>query len=145
MGDMLSKEEIEALLSAVSEGKVPLAKGGEEKSSYKKTAISYNFKRPLLVSKEQIRVLELIHSDFTRDYAVKLSNYLRTTVEIEIADIEQLTYTEFIASLSEPTSTIGLKSVIDFGKSESDSTLCPQPNEAVLPKESSASTLSICI
>ena len=103
MGDMLSKEEIEALLSAVSEGKVPLAKGGKEKSSYKKTAISYNFKRPLLVSKEQIRVLELIHSDFTRDYAVKLSNYLRTTVEIEIADIEQLTYTEFIASLSEPT------------------------------------------
>lgn len=103
MGDMLSKGEIEALLSAVSQGKVPLVKSEKEKLTYQKTVTSYNFKRPSLVSKEQIRVLELIHSDFTRDYAVKLSNYLRTTVEIEIADIEQLTYTEFIASLSEPT------------------------------------------
>jgi len=101
MGDFLSKEEIDALLSAVSGGKIPQRKGKE--GLYQKTAISYNFRRPALVSKDQIRVLELLHEEFTRSCEVKLSNYLRTTVEVEIIAIEQLTYTEFIASLSEPT------------------------------------------
>jgi len=102
MGDVLSREEIEALLSAVSQGKIPEREKKEE-PSYEKTVISYNFKRPALVSKEQIRVLELLHEDFIRSYGVKLSNYLRTTVELEIIAVDQLTYTEFIASLSEPT------------------------------------------
>jgi len=102
MGDVLSKEEIEMLLSAVSQGKVPQGKKKGE-MPYKKIAISYNFRRPALVLKEQTRVLEFLHEDFTRSCGVKLSGYLRTTVELEIIATEQLTYTEFIASLSEPT------------------------------------------
>lgn len=102
MGDILSKEEIEVLLSAVSQGRIP-EKEKKKGLSYKKAAISYNFKRPALVSKEQVKVLELLHEDFTRSYGVKLSNYLRTTVELEIIAVDQLIYTEFIASLSEPT------------------------------------------
>lgn len=102
MGDVLSKEEIEMLLSAVSQGKVPQGKKKGE-IPYKKIAISYNFRRPALVLKEQTKVLEFLHEDFTRSCGVKLSGYLRTTVELEIIATEQLTYTEFIASLSEPT------------------------------------------
>ena len=102
MGDVLSKEEIEALLSAVSEGKIPHS-GKKKKPSFRKATISYNFKRPALISKDQIRVLEFLHEDFTRSLGVKLSGHLRTTVEVEIVATEQLTYTEFIVSLSEPT------------------------------------------
>lgn len=96
MGDFLNKEEIDTLLSAVSTGRIP-----EKKQ--KKTAVPYNFKRPALVSKEQIRVLEFLHEDFLRSCGVKFSNHLRTTVEFEVLAIEQLTYIEFIASLAEPT------------------------------------------
>jgi len=102
MADFLDKEEIEALLSAVSQGRIP-KKAKKREPSYQETATSYNFKRPALVSKEQIRVLEFLHEDFLRNCEVKLSNYLRTTVELEIIAIEQLTYVEFIASLAEPT------------------------------------------
>lgn len=102
MADILSKEEIETLLSAVSKGKIP-QKEKKAPPAYKKAASLYNFKRPALVSRDQIRVLEFLHEEFIRSCGVKLSNYLRTTVEVEIVAVEQLTYTEFIASLSEPT------------------------------------------
>ena len=114
MADFLSKEEIEILLSAVSQGKVP--KKEDKTPSYGKTVVSYNFKRPALVSREQIRILEFLHEDFLRSCEVKLSSYLRCGVELEILAIEQLTYIEFIASLAEPTYILVLHPLSSFSK-----------------------------
>lgn len=64
---------------------------------------SYDFKRPERVSKEQMRALEGIHDSFARNFGASLSGFLRTIVEIRVVTTEQLTYSEFIHSLPNPT------------------------------------------
>lgn len=68
-----------------------------------KPVSTYDFKRPERVSKDQMRALEAIHEGFARNLGASLSAYLRTIVEIRVATIEQLTYSEFIHSLPNPT------------------------------------------
>jgi len=63
----------------------------------------YDFKRPERVSKDQMRALEALHEGFGRNFGAALSGYLRTIVEVNVANIEQLTYSEFIHSLPNPT------------------------------------------
>src|SRR6266576_917348 len=54
----------------------------------------YDFKRPERVSKDQMRALEALHEGFGRNFGAALSGYLRTIVEVNVANIEQLTYSE---------------------------------------------------
>lgn len=64
---------------------------------------TYDFKRPERVSKDQMRALEALHEGFGRNLGAALSGYLRTIIEVSVANIEQLTYSEFIHSLPNPT------------------------------------------
>ena len=64
---------------------------------------TYDFKRPERVSKDQMRALESIHEGFARSLGAGLSGLLRTIIEVRVATIEQLTYSEFIHSLPNPT------------------------------------------
>jgi len=50
-----------------------------------------------------MRALEGIHEGFARNLGAYLSGFLRTIVEIRVASAEQLTYSEFIHSLPNPT------------------------------------------
>ena len=63
----------------------------------------YDFKRPERVSKDQMRALEGLHEGFGRNLGAALSGYLRTITEVSVAHIEQLTYSEVIHSLPNPT------------------------------------------
>ena len=64
----------------------------------------YDFKRPERISKDQMRALQTLHETFARNFGASLSGFLRTIVEIRIAHAEQMTYSEFIGSLPNPTS-----------------------------------------
>lgn len=109
MADVLDQNEVDALLAAVSaEGDDrasdrPSAHGHTLPAQPPKDVQAYDFKRPERVSKEQIRSLESIHDTFARNFGASLSAFLRTIVEIRVATIEQLTYSEFIHSLPNPT------------------------------------------
>ena len=50
-----------------------------------------------------MRALEALHEGFGRNFGAALSGYLRTIIEVSVATIEQLTYSEFIHSLPNPT------------------------------------------
>lgn len=105
MVDVLDQSEVDALLAAVETGNV---KTDDEQSRGRPTPAerpvhSYDFKRPERVSKEQMRALEGIHNAFSRNFGASLSGFLRTIVEIRLATAEQLTYSEFIHSLPNPT------------------------------------------
>ena len=105
MADVLDQSEVDALLAAVEAGGVQT--GAEPSVSRKfltaKEIYNYDFKRPERVSKEQMRALEGIHESFARNFGAFLSGFLRTIVEIRVASAEQLTYSEFIHSLPNPT------------------------------------------
>ncbi len=66
-------------------------------------AVHYDFKRPERVSKEQIRALSSVHEVFARNFGAVLSGFLRTIVDVRVVGVEQLTYSEFIHSLPNPT------------------------------------------
>ncbi|HRJ49967.1 MAG: flagellar motor switch protein FliM [Phycisphaeraceae bacterium] len=65
---------------------------------------AYDFKRPERVSKDQMRSLQTLHEGFARNFGASLSGFLRTIVEVRLATCEQMTYSEFISALPNPTS-----------------------------------------
>lgn len=104
MADVLDQSEVDALLAAVESGGVETAANAvSTRTVANKDVHTYDFKRPERVSKEQMRALEGIHESFSRNFGAALSGYLRTIVEVRVATAEQLTYSEFIHSLPNPT------------------------------------------
>ncbi|WP_029952169.1 flagellar motor switch protein FliM [Hippea sp. KM1] len=102
MPEILSQEEIDALLNNLDKEEIveeveeePI----EELVEPKKVSI-YDFKRPDKVSKEQIRAIKNLHDKFSRNFSSKLSAFLRSIVEIEVVSVDQMTYAEFVLSLS---------------------------------------------
>jgi len=63
----------------------------------------YDFKRPERVGKEQMRALQTLHEGFGRNFGAALSALLRTMVEVKLTSVDQLTYSEFVFSLENPT------------------------------------------
>lgn len=106
MTEILSQDEIDALLSAISTGEVDTSETTQELGEQKKVKI-YDFKRPDKFSKDQIRTLQMLHETFARLTTTSLSAQLRTLVSVHVASVDQLTYEEFIRSIPNPT-TLGI-------------------------------------
>ncbi len=112
-GDVLSQTEVESLLSAMATGgqqtaavaapppPPPSASFSAPKSREKITP--YDFKRPERVGKEQMRALQTLHEGFGRNFGAALSALLRSIVEVKLTSVDQLTYSEFVFSLENPT------------------------------------------
>jgi len=108
--DVLDQSEVDALLSAVDTGEVE--QEPQEVQIFSRTRTEwdsvevrpYDFKRPERVSKDQMRALETLHEGFARNFGAALSGFLRTIVEVKVSTCDQMTYSEFIASLPNPTS-----------------------------------------
>jgi len=104
MPDILSQDEIDALLVATgSEDGEDEAVKSVVQSSSPRPVITYDFKHPTRVSKEQQRTLENLHSNLARMMASSFSTEQRCVVDCEIAFVDQTTYAEFIMSLSNPS------------------------------------------
>ena len=110
MADVLDQNEVDALLAAVDTGggddgapsqRMPTSRPAP--NTPQKESRTYDFKRPERVSKDQMRSLESLHDSFSRNLGASLSSFLRTIVEVRVSTIEQLTYSEFIHSLPNPT------------------------------------------
>ena len=103
MADILSQEEIDALLEVVEEEVDTDSIEGEEESD-ERQIILYDFKRPNRVSKEQLRAVKGIHDKMARNLAAQISSIMRSIVEIQLHSVDQMTYDEFLMSLPSPTS-----------------------------------------
>ncbi|WP_035589476.1 flagellar motor switch protein FliM [Hippea jasoniae] len=102
MPEILSQEEIDALLTNLDKDELveeTPEETVEEIVEPKKISL-YDFKRPDKVSKEQIRAIKNLHDKFSRNFSSKLSAFLRSIVEIEVVSVDQMTYAEFVLSLS---------------------------------------------
>jgi len=120
-GEVLSQEEVENLLNIMSmstERKEPKAAPAVPVAPAKSPIIApavhsgwtrqekvtpYDFKRPERVGKEQMKTLQTLHEGFGRKFAADLAGLLRTNVEVKLTSVDQLTYSEFIFSLDNPT------------------------------------------
>ena len=105
MAEILSQKEIDALLSSVSDEEAPseAAEIAEEAVAEGKAANVYDFKHPNRVSKDQLRTLQTIHETFAKTFNAYLAVRLRTIVDINLISVDQLQYSEFILSISDPS------------------------------------------
>jgi len=123
MTKILSQEEIDSLLTSVSSGDQ-----GEiqpRRASHKVSL--YDFKRPNLISKDQMRLLENIHEGLARNFGVYLSAQLRMIVDMNLLAIDQIMYSEFVMSIVSP----GAIYVGDFSDPESKFVLEVSPQLVV--------------
>lgn len=99
MGDVLSQNEIDSLLAALSTGELDVE---EIKDSNEKQVKEYDFARPSKFSKEHLRTLEIIFEHYGRLLSTNLPVYLRKNVQVEVMNSEAVTYSEFSNALSNP-------------------------------------------
>jgi flagellar motor switch protein FliM len=107
MSDILSQSEIDELLKSLSSGDPNAVINQQEE---KNEAKSYNFARPSKFSKEQLRSLEIVFDNYSRIMSSFLTGYLRTAVQVELANAEQVTYSEFNNLLINPV----ILSIVEF-------------------------------
>ncbi len=133
MSEILSQDEIEALLSSLNaeedaggadqaaSGPAPAPVGAPQAAApglsphaqapktANRSAIAYevyDFRRPDKFSKEQLRTLQMLHETFARLASTGLSANLRTTVNIDLISLEQVPYEEYLRSINQSVFTI---------------------------------------
>ncbi len=122
MAEILSQEEIDALLSAVSYGEEVEVEAEPTKVDH--LINTYDFRHPARVSKDQLRTLQNLHDNFARLLSATFSTLQRAIIEINLVSVDQITYSEFIMSLSSPSCTYTFRmepldgvAIIDFSQS----------------------------
>lgn len=117
--ESLSQNQVESLLKAMesvegappkpdppkfSSEKSPTA--AASKSSLTQTGArvtAYDFKRPERVGKDQMRAMHSLHEALARNFGASISGMLRTMIEVKLLSVDQLTYSEFVFSLDNPS------------------------------------------
>lgn len=99
MADVLSQNEIDALLKQLSSGELDVEEMADDSSVKIK---DYDFARPAKFSKEHLRTLEIIFEHFGRLISSNFPAYLRKNVQVDVMNSEAVTYSEFSNALLNP-------------------------------------------
>ena len=89
--------------SATEAAAPPPPAAAPKRSSPEVRAINYDFKRPERVGKEQMRAMQSLHEGLARSFGAAISGMLRTMLEVKLISVDQLTYSEFVFSLDNPS------------------------------------------
>ncbi|MCH5254342.1 MAG: flagellar motor switch protein FliM [Lachnospiraceae bacterium] len=107
MGEVLSQNEIDNLLAALSSGEVD---ADQMQDTDEKQVKNYDFKRPTKFSKEHLRTLEIIFEHYGRLLSTNLPVYLRKSVQVAVTSSETVVFSEFSNALSNPV----ILGIVDF-------------------------------
>lgn len=102
MADVLSQNEIDSLLSEMTSGRVDVDEVITGRFA-KGDVSNYDFRRPNRISKNQVRTLQSVHESFAEVFGYYLVSKLQTVVAITVTSVDQLFYSEFILSVSNPS------------------------------------------
>ena len=115
MAEVLSQAEIDALRAAVrsgdalgdkpaAAGPAPTPAGGDEETSESQVRVTqYDFLKPRLISAVNHRLLQLAHEALAKNLQGAMFALLKMPVEIKLVAMDQVTYSEFVLSLGNPT------------------------------------------
>jgi len=96
--DVLSQDEIDALLHGVDSGAVSTEGAAPEEVR------SYDFANQVRIVRGRMPTLEMINERFARLFRISLFNMLRRTPEVAVAPIKMQKFSEYVHSLHVPTS-----------------------------------------
>ncbi len=97
---ILTQEEIDALLSAMDSGEVDL----EEEAKSESEAIAYNLTSQNIMLRDQFYALEEVYDKFATVFETHISSVLQRSMEVEFVSTEMIKYQECISAFSSPTS-----------------------------------------
>lgn len=98
--DILSQDEIDALLHGVKDGSVPT----ETASAPPGEARAYDLATQERIIRGRMPTLEMINERFSRYFRTTLFNFLRRSPEISIGGVQMLKFSQYVHSLLVPTS-----------------------------------------
>ncbi|GAA2023259.1 flagellar motor switch protein FliM [Nocardioides kribbensis] len=67
------------------------------------TAVPYDFRRPIQLSREHLRILQVGFDGFARQATTVFTSALRSVCQVSLAGIDQRTYAEYVDSLAPTT------------------------------------------
>lgn len=119
MADILSQNQIDALLKNISSGEVvdeiTSSPGGSNVKEY-------DFRSPKKFTKEQLRTMDSLHENLSRLLSSYFSGVLRAFCEVSVLQIEEQRYYEFNNALPD-SALIGLIEMKPHDKNMNESTI----------------------
>ncbi len=101
VNDLLSQDEIDALLHGVDSGDIETGAGaGLEEGG----VASYDFTSQDRIVRGRLPTLDMINERFARYFRTSLFNMLRRQADISVSGVQMLKFSEFVHSLFVPTS-----------------------------------------
>jgi flagellar motor switch protein FliM len=98
--NVLSQDEIDALLNAMDSGEVDLS-GKEEKPV---EIESYDLTSQNIMLRDQFSALEEVYDKYTGQLQMGLTSLLQNNIEVQFISTEMVKYGEFLQAFSNPTS-----------------------------------------
>ncbi|MFT4994823.1 MAG: flagellar motor switch protein FliM [Paraglaciecola sp.] len=100
MSDLLSQDEIDALLHGVDD----VEDESEESRELDGSALEYDFSSQDRIVRGRMPTLEIVNERFARHMRVSLFNMMRRSAEVSINGIQMIKFGEYIHTLFVPTS-----------------------------------------
>lgn len=101
VNDLLSQDEIDALLHGVDSGDVNT---DSELEAHDGVPRSFDFASHDRIVRGRMPTLEMINERFARKFRVSLFNMLRRSAEISVGGVQMMKFSEYVHSLFVPTS-----------------------------------------
>jgi flagellar motor switch protein FliM len=116
MSEQLTQAEIDALRNAVRTGGVQeAAKVAPQDSSADIKVITYDFRRPKLLSAERMVKLQLVHQTLLKNLQGMFFSMFKIAGESKLNALEQVSYGEYLLSLLAPTYLLSISAEPDIG------------------------------
>jgi flagellar motor switch protein FliM len=97
MEKILNQDEIDALFHATRDRTRDSGHPGSEN----KRVTACNFRHAGLITRDQLRAVNMLHDTFLRNLTRSLAAYLRVAFEVNLVSTEQITYSEFLQHVPE--------------------------------------------
>lgn len=101
VNDLLTQDEIDALLHGVTSGDIDTNKGEMTPEGH---PLSYDFTSQDRIVRGRMPTLDMVNERFARYFRISLFNMLRRTAEISVGGVQMLKFAEYVHSLFVPTS-----------------------------------------
>ena len=103
MPEILSQQEIDSLLAGISVGAVEPAVTEDKEKKPQRDIITFDFRLPHRLSKNQLRTLQAVHESFGETFGSYLISRLQTTINVNITSVDQIFYSEYVLSIGNPS------------------------------------------
>lgn len=119
MSETLTQEEIDALRDAVKSGSIEeeaVATHSDDADIEQVKVVSYDFRKPQLISTEQLHTLQMLHETAAKSLQSMLVSFLKATPDIRLVAMDQISYSEFVLSMTNPTYVVGMMLEPEMGR-----------------------------